>query len=141
MRFNVNHSVDTENEPEVHPNMDKADIGEMKSKPAFKVDLMRGETTVCLLCSFVEPNEQEEGYNDIFGIDEISIYNGDWNENVYAVSGDIVDSYLYDLLLNYLEEKGISNEFIEKLSQYSTAYEHSCYIGLLEGLSKFASGK
>jgi len=43
--------------------------------------------------------------------------------------------------LNYLEEKGLSNEFVEKLSAYSTSYEHSAYIGLLEGLSKFISGK
>lgn len=141
IRFNVNHTVDTDHEPELHPNMDKPDIGELKSKPAFKIDLIRDDTTVCLLCSFIGPNEQEEGYNDIYGIDEISIYNGDWNDNVYAVSGDVVDSYLYDLLLNYLEEKGISNEFVEKLSSYSTSYEHSAYIGLLEGLSKFASGK
>lgn len=140
IRFNVNHTVDTDAEAQMNPNMDKAEIGELKSKPTFKVDLIKGDTTVCLLCSFIEPSEQEEGYNDIFGIDEISIYNGDWNENVYAVSGEVVDSYLYDLLLNYLEEKGISNEFVEKVSQYSTAYEHSAYIGLLEGLSKFVDG-
>lgn len=73
------------------------------------MDLIRGETTVSLLCSFIDPNEQEEGFSknnfiksnlilstffadDIFGLDEISIYNGDWNENVYAVSGEVVDS-------------------------------------------------
>lgn len=49
--------------------------------------------------------------------------------------------YLYDLLMNLLEEKGVSNEFAEKLSDLSTAYEHSSYIGLLEGLSKFTTGK
>lgn len=141
IRFNVNHTVDTDHEAEMHPNMEKPDMGELKSKPSFKVDLIHGETTVSLVCSFIGPNEQEEGYNDVFGIDEISIYNGEWNENVYAVSGEVVDSYLYDLLLNYLEEKGISNEFVEKLSEYSTAFEQSAYIGLLEGLSKFASGK
>ncbi|KRT80300.1 hypothetical protein AMK59_6612 [Oryctes borbonicus] len=139
--FNVNHTVDTDSEPGLNPNMDKAEIGELKSKPAFKVELINGDTTVNLLCSFVNPNEQEEGYNDVFGIDEVSIYNGEWNENVYAVSGEVIDSYLYDLLLNYLEEKGVSNEFVEKLSEYSTAYEHSAYISLLEGLSKFVSGK
>ncbi|XP_023015336.1 complement C1q binding protein P32 [Leptinotarsa decemlineata] len=141
--FNVNHTVDTDpdEEPKLHENMDKPDIGELKSKPAFKVELIRGDTTVSLLCSFMNPNDQDEGYNDVFGIDEISIYNGEWNENVYAVSGEVVDSYLYDLMLNYLEEKGISNEFVEKLSDYSTAYEHTAYIGLLEGLSKFVSGK
>lgn len=141
IRFNVNHTVDTDAEAQLEQNVEKPDVGELKSKPTFKVDLIKGDTTVCLLCSFIEPSDQEEGYNDIFGIDEISIYNGDWNENVYAVSGEVVDSYLYDLLLNYLEEKGISNEFVEKVSQYSTAYEHSAYIGLLEGLSKFVGGE
>ncbi|XP_018334609.1 complement component 1 Q subcomponent-binding protein, mitochondrial [Agrilus planipennis] len=141
IQFNVNHTVDTGSEPEIHPNMDKPDIGELKSKPSFKVDLVRDNTTVSLVCSFVEQGQQDETYNDIFQIDEISIYDGEWNEHVYAVSGEIVDSYLYDLLLNYLEEKGISNDFVEKLSDYSTAYEHSAYIGLLEGLSRFVSGK
>lgn len=139
--FNVNHSVDTDSEPEIHENLDKSEIGELKSKPAFKVDLVRGNTTVSVLCSFVQPSEQDDGYNDGFGIDELSIYNGEWNENVYSVSGEVLDSYLYDLILNYLEEKGITNEFVEKLSDYSTAYEHSAYIGLLEGLSKFISVK
>lgn len=43
--------------------------------------------------------------------------------------------------MNFLEEKGISNEFAEKLSDFSTAYEHSAYICLLESLSKFTVGK
>lgn len=139
--FNVNHSVDTDTEPELHENLDKPEIGELKSKPSFKVDLVRGNTTLTLSCSFINPNDQEEGYNDVFGIDELSIYEGEWNENIYAVSGEVIDSYLYDLVLNYLEEKGISNDFVEKLSIYSTSYEHSAYISLLEGLSKFVSGK
>lgn len=139
--FNVNHSVDTDAEPEIHENMEKPEIGELKSKPAFKVDIIRGDTTLSAMCSFVPPNEQDDAFNDGYGIDELSIYNGDWNENVYSVSGEVLDSYLYDLILNYLEEKGISNEFVDKLSEYSTAYEHSAYIGLLEGLSKFISQK
>ncbi|XP_072377206.1 complement component 1 Q subcomponent-binding protein, mitochondrial [Diabrotica undecimpunctata] len=141
LSFNVNHSVDSDVEPEVNENMDKPDIGELKSKPSFKVELVRGNTTISLLCSYLNTNEQDDGYNDIFGIDEISIYEGEWNENVYSVSGEVLDTYLYDLLLNYLEEKGISNDFVEKLSKYSTTYEHSAYIGLLEGLSKFVSRK
>lgn len=61
--FNVNHSVDTEAEPDIHPNMDKPEIGELKSKPAFKVEIVRGKTTFNILCSFVAPGEQEEGYS------------------------------------------------------------------------------
>ncbi|XP_030759887.1 complement component 1 Q subcomponent-binding protein, mitochondrial isoform X2 [Sitophilus oryzae] len=137
--FNVNHSVDSDAEPEINDSMDKPEIGELKSKPAFRIDFSRADTNISILCSFVAPNEQDD--DDSFGIDEVSIYNGEWNENVYSVSGEVLDTYLYDLLLNYLEEKGISNEFVEKLSNYSTAYEHSAYIGLLEGLSKFIAGK
>ncbi|XP_056631256.1 complement component 1 Q subcomponent-binding protein, mitochondrial isoform X1 [Diorhabda sublineata] len=139
--FNVNDSVDTDVEPEVNENMDKPDLGELKSRPSFKVELVKGKTTISLICSYLNSNEQGDGYNDIFGIDEICIYEGEWNANTYSVSGDVLDSYLYDLLMNYMEEKGISNEFVEKLSKYSTAYEHASYIGMLEGLSKFVSGK
>lgn len=39
--------------------------------------------------------------------------------------------------MNLLEEKGISNDFVERMGQLSTNYEHSSYIGLLEELSKF----
>lgn len=30
--------------------------------------------------------------DDIFGIDEISIYEGEWDDNVYSVSGEVLDS-------------------------------------------------
>lgn len=43
--------------------------------------------------------------------------------------------------MNLLEEKGISNEFADKLSNLSTAYEHSAYIGLLESMSQFTIAK
>ncbi|XP_044259092.1 complement component 1 Q subcomponent-binding protein, mitochondrial [Tribolium madens] len=138
--FNVNHTVDTDTLPKVDSTMDEPELGELKSKPAFKVEILRGSTTFSVFCSFLDSDDQEPG-GDIFGVDELSIYDGAWNENVYAVSGEVLDTHLYDLILNYLEEKGISNEFVGKLSDFSSAYEHSAYIGLLEGLSKFASGK
>lgn len=55
--------MDTDAEPEIHENLDKPEIGELKSKPAFKVDLVRGNTTVSVLCSFVPPSEQDDGYS------------------------------------------------------------------------------
>lgn len=39
--------------------------------------------------------------------------------------------------MNVLEEKGVSNEFVDKLGALATSFEHSSYIGLLESLSKF----
>lgn len=65
--FNVNHSVDTDAEPELQENLDKPEIGELKSKPSFRIDLVRGNTTVTLSCSFINPNDQEEGYSKCDG--------------------------------------------------------------------------
>lgn len=136
--FNINHTVDTdEEEPEISPTADKPDFGEMKSKPTFEVDIVKGSKTLSFTCSFLQGAPQEGEYNDVFGIDEVTMFEGEWSDKIYAVAGDVLDGYLYDLLMNLLEEKGVSNEFVDKLSSLSTAYEHSSYIGLLEGLSKF----
>jgi len=60
-----------------------------------------------------------------------------WSEKCYAVAGDILDGYLYDLFMNMLEERGVNRDFAEKLSDYCSGYEHSLYISLLEDLQKF----
>lgn len=138
IKFNVNHTVDTEEEPAINAEHEKPEFGEMKSKPQFEVDIKKGNKTLSFTCSFLQGEAQEGEYNDVFGIDELTIFEGTHSEKVYAVAGDVLDGYLYDLLMNFLEEKGVSNEFVEKLSQFSTAYEHTSYISLLESLSKFA---
>lgn len=141
--FNVNHTVDSEDlgEGEVQP--DKQEFAEMRSRPQFEVDVVRGDTTLGFTCSFLQepPPATGEEYNDIFGIDEVTIYKGEWNDKVYAVAGDVLDGYLYDLLMNLLEEKGVSNDFVQKLSDFSTAFEHTAYINLLETISTFTIGK
>ncbi|CAH2095851.1 unnamed protein product [Euphydryas editha] len=140
--FNVNHTVDTEDFGEEDVQPEKQEFSEMRSKPQFEVDLVRGDTTLGFTCSFLqEPPSANDEYNDIFGIDEVTLHKGEWNDKVYAVAGDVLDGYLYDLLMNLLEEKGVSNEFVQKLADFSTAYEHSAYINLLEGISKFTIGK
>lgn len=137
--FNINHTVDTEEDAaEITPEQDKPEFGEMKSKPQFEIDIKRGKKTVSFTCSFLQGEPQEGEYNDIFGIDELTIYEGEHSEKIYAVAGEVLDGYLYDLLMNFLEEKGVSNDFAEKMSDFSTAYEHQSYISLLESLSKFA---
>lgn len=70
----------------------------------------------------------------------MTIFSGEHSEKSYAVAGDVLDGYLYDLLMNLLEEKGISNDFVEKLSELSTNYEHSMYVSFLESVSKFTVG-
>ncbi|KAJ8880775.1 hypothetical protein PR048_017246 [Dryococelus australis] len=144
--FNVNHTVDTDDdqEAEVNPSMDKPELGDLKSKPNFEVDIKRGSKTLSFTCSFM-PNAQDEqpegGYRDVFGIDEVTFYEGKWSDKSYLVAGDVLDGYLYDLLMNYLDEKGISNEFVDKICELSTAYEHKLYVNFLENLQKFSAGK
>lgn len=68
------------------------------------------------------------------------MYSGEEMEDCdYSVSGDIMDGQLYDLLMNLLEERGVTNEFAEQLVEFSTSYEHGLYIGLLEKLKGFVS--
>ncbi|XP_058455403.1 complement component 1 Q subcomponent-binding protein, mitochondrial isoform X2 [Malaya genurostris] len=135
--FNVNHTVDAENDADINSSADKPEFAEMKSKPQFEVDIVKGTQTLSFTCSFLQGEAQEGEYNDLFGIDEITLFEGEWNDKTYVVAGDVLDGYLYDLLMNILEEKGISNEFVEKVADFSTQYEHSAYINLLEGISKF----
>jgi len=151
--LNVNHSVgsdfDEQDPDHLDPKKDNPPpAGDMKSKPAFDVDIKRGSDTLSFTCSFSHPDEvggepqgQEEGYDDIFAIDELTMVKDECEEKTYAVAGEILDGYLYDLLMNALEERGITNEFVEKLSDLATAYEHKLYIGLLEKLQSFSSGK
>lgn len=55
IRFNVNHTVDTP------VNVEENEIGELKSQPAFKVDMLRGDTTLSLMCSFTGQEEEANG--------------------------------------------------------------------------------
>jgi complement component 1 Q subcomponent-binding protein len=48
---------------------------------------------------------------------------------------------MYDLLMNLLEERGVSNEFADKLSDLATQREHLLFINLLESLQSFVQGK
>jgi len=45
--FNVNYtSVDVDAKEETNPTSDNVEIGEMKSKPTFTVDIVRGNQTL-----------------------------------------------------------------------------------------------
>lgn len=48
----MNHTVEAEAGAEVDPRADDVEIGEMKSKPNFTVDIVRGNQTLGFTCSF-----------------------------------------------------------------------------------------
>lgn len=141
VNLNVNHTVDS-----ATPDDGTEEAPEMKSMPNFEVDIVKKDgKTLSFSCSFIGPDEQppegqgEEAFDDAFAIDEVTMYEGEnWSEKSYAVAGDILDGYLYDLFMAMLEERGINKQFADNLSEYCSSYEHGLYINLLQDLQKFA---
>jgi len=137
--LNVNHTVDNEAPVELSGDGEQPDTGELKCRPNFEVDINVGGQVLSFTCSFTGPVEGEQ--EDVFGINEVTIYEGEWAEEVYCVSGDILDGMMYDLLMNMLEERGITNEFAEQLSSLCSNYEHSLYVNLLQKVQDFIKRK
>ncbi len=141
MSLNVNHTVDS-----AEPDDGSQEAPEMKSMPNFEVDIVKSNgKTLSFSCSYIQGDMMdqaqgggEEQMDDSFTIDEVTMFEGeDWSEKKYAVAGDILDGYLYDLFMNMLEERGINKAFADQLSDYCSAHEHSLYINMLEDLQKF----
>jgi complement component 1 Q subcomponent-binding protein len=144
--LNVNHSVDADasDDPNATQKNEQGEVTEMRSRPSFDVDIKKGTQTLNFSCSFVREDtttDSQEEYHDVFVIEEMSLTEGDDDEKIYVVAGDILDGYLYDLFMNMLEERGITIEFVDKLSDYCTSYEHQLYVTLLQKLEGFVGSK
>jgi len=140
---NVNHSVDADFED---PNAKQPKEGgdEMRARPNFDVEIKRGNSVISFTCSFIQASpegDSQEEFNDVFAIDEVCMYNNEWEDKEYSVAGDILDGYLYDLFMNMLEERGVTNETVDKFSDLCTDYEHSLYVDLLVKLQQFLEKK
>jgi len=145
IELNVNHSVDSEeNAAFEQGEKDTSELGEMLSKPNFDVIIEKQGKKLFFNCTF-NLNEEgqaqtQEAMDDSFSIVEFSMYEGEeMKDHVYSVSGDVMDGCLYDLLMNMLEERGVTSEFADKLVELCTSHEHALYINLLEKLKKFVS--
>ncbi|XP_076473004.1 complement component 1 Q subcomponent-binding protein, mitochondrial-like [Babylonia areolata] len=142
VKFSINASVDSEG-----PLAEGEQPAEMVSRPPFTVELSKGDgRTLSMQCVFVSPDEVDseggprdaESIVDSFEIQEVALHSGEWKDTVYSVSSDIMDGNLYDLLMDMLDERGINEEFINQLVEYSTGYEHSRYLSFLKNLKSFA---
>jgi len=137
--LNVNHTVDS-----AVPDDGSEEAPEMLSKPTFEVDLIKPNgKTLSFTCSYTRDDELPEGEQheegDVFAIDEVTMFEGDnHSDSCYAVAGDILDGYLYDLFMNMLAARGVDNPFAEELSEWCSAHEHAQYIGLLTELEKWS---
>merc|ERR1719336_235613 len=57
----------------------------------------------------------------------------------YKVAGNDMDQNMYYLLVNCLIDRGLTQEFISKLLDVHSHYEHSQYVQFLERLKAFNS--
>lgn len=146
VKFNVNHAVGEETEYDASESgpTSKDEAKPIINRPPFDVEIKRGSKILGFKCSMVVPppkdsTSSDDPYNDLFAIDEIVMCDGEWKSTDYHVPGEIMDGTLYDLLMNMLEDKGICNELVEKLTTISTDYEHSLYVNLLEKMQRFVT--
>lgn len=130
--MNINHSVDTEE-------MGEGENEEMKAKPSFDVDITRNKKTLSFSCSFTHFDDVDAQSADVFEINEVTYFEGDYEDKVYSVAADLLDENLYDLFMVVLGEKGITKKFVEEVSEIATLHEHMQYIGFLNNVKKFAS--
>ena len=82
---------------------------------------------------------QNNSLSDVFAIDEVTMFEGDNHSDAcYAVAGDILDGYLYDLFMNMLAERGVDADFADELSEWCSSHEHGQYINMLSELEKWS---
>lgn len=61
--FNINHTVDTDDDAQNVDEMDEKEMAEMKSTPNFEVDIIRGGKTLSFTCSFLKGVPAEGEYS------------------------------------------------------------------------------
>ena len=155
VKFNVNGTVDGGETPEFdenNPPKPEELKSDMRSMPDFLVQVGKPgqKTSLVFSCVFLDGHVEEAEQQDKADLFEIQNFffleNGatiesQFDDSVYMGDGQLIDGHLYDLLMDYLDERGIGVEFGENLIEYATFYEHSQYVGLLEKFNKFIESK
>uniref|UniRef100_A0A915DQI5 Uncharacterized protein n=1 Tax=Ditylenchus dipsaci TaxID=166011 RepID=A0A915DQI5_9BILA len=139
--FNVNHSVDVDEDFETEENVEQNAVP--VSRPHFSIEVTKGSKRLCFEMELVET---EDGQYDV-QVEEFYIApaaKGDdvgVEHKVYSSAGKFIDPGLHELLfLRYLEERGFTTDFCNQLVTYATHYEHSQYVNLLKNIKSFVSG-
>jgi len=154
IKFNVNGTVDGET-PDFDENSQAKPedlTTEMRSLPDFLIQIRKPgqQASLVFSCVFLDGQVEEAEEQDKADLFEIQNFffleNGatiesEFNDSVYMADGQLIDGQLYDLLMDYLDERGIGVEFGEHLIEYATFHEHSQYVGLLEKFNKFIESK
>ncbi|KAK0416328.1 hypothetical protein QR680_012419 [Steinernema hermaphroditum] len=137
--FNVNHSVNMDEEFEGQEETEPVPV----ALPPLDVEITKGNQRFCFHLDLV--HAEEEGQFDYsvaeFYVAPIGTEADDSvPDHVYASSGKYIDPTLHDLLfVQYLEERGFTQQFCQDVVHYATHYEHSQYVSLLDRIKSFVS--
>lgn len=130
----------------VGPDMETQQEGDppkMECRPPFEVTISKGSGQVLALrCTFpavedIQDAGVEADTQDQFAIEEVAMHDGEMKETTFAASGDTLDVELHDLLMDLLDERGVSDQFICQLVDYCTALEGQLYVQMLRSLKAF----
>merc|ERR1712136_437287 len=110
----------------IMPSLEDQDELEERGKevlcyPAFEVVCERpGKKSIFVACQMENPALSHED-----------------DESPYILNMDVMEDEFYDGILGFLEERGITDEFIENLCHVATDIENNKYRDLLLGLKDF----
>ena len=126
----------------------------MVCRPPFDIEISKGDGEKLVIEFFVffanndssyikeslsyDKGRESEQIDYLFEIHEIYFPEEGSTDRGYSVSASTMDVELFDLLIDRLDERGITDEFIVHLVDYCTAYENQQYIGFLKRLQSFA---
>lgn len=110
------------------------------SIPDFTIEITKGDQRLCFECEILpeESNQYDFNVNDFSIAPAAKDDKYEVDDSVYYSTGKFIDPGLHDLLfVRYLEERGFTSDFCTQLVNFSTHYEHSQYVSLLEKIKNF----
>ncbi|XP_052798030.1 complement component 1 Q subcomponent-binding protein, mitochondrial-like isoform X2 [Mya arenaria] len=144
VEFDVNDSVDSGSLYDAPPEAEGgSEVPPMVSRPPFEVEIKKKSgRTLTFMCEFTaqEPpyeGQNEEGIEDQFQIVEVRVDQPSETgtiENFYSHSSAVMDGNLYEMLMDMLDERGIDDNFINKMVDFATSYEQQQYLNFLQKL-------
>lgn len=143
VEFDVNNSVDVE--PSYEEDGDPSSPPNMVSRPDFIVEIKKGSgKKMKFLCEFQNPYEDMGDPDDNNVADQFSIVDvrmDDAEDKFFSLSSSVMDADMYELLMDMLDERGLDDDFMNNLIDFSTTYEHDLYIKFLKDMKDFVASK
>ncbi|XP_062507380.1 uncharacterized protein LOC134183826 [Corticium candelabrum] len=150
VRFDVRESVDVSDNELFEEIEEDEDVSEDNFEsepvfaPSFTVDITQSSGQTLRFECCVDPYAIPMTHSQLpkLELNSMSFITADGSnptDPAYTVDCNTLDLDLHSALLNYLEEKGITNSFVEKLLSFNAVLENREYAKFLKNLETFVS--